>query len=66
MQIPNVSKINVLILRIRTNHEVSLEEYIIISSAVESRLTDNVSIWYGNGVVDHPDCCQIEVVYWIE
>ena len=57
---------DVLILRIKTDGDVSLEEYFIISSAIEDRVSEDISLWYGNGVADETDCLCIEAVYMVE
>lgn len=63
-QIPK--DINVLILRIKTDSDVSLEEYFVISSAIEERVIEDISLWYGNGVADEADYLCIEAVYMVE
>lgn len=65
-QIPKDINVDVLILRIKTDGDVSLEEYLIISSAIDDRVSEDVSLWYGNGVADEPNYLCIEAVYMVE
>lgn len=62
-QIPQDINIDFLILRVKTDGDISLEEYIVISSAFEDRITDDTSMWYGSDIIDTPDCCWIEAIY---
>ena len=62
-QIPQDINIDFLILRVKTDSDISLEEYIVISSAFENRITDDTSMWYGSDIIDTPDCCWIEAIY---
>ena len=65
-QIPENTNINTLILSVKSNDDLSLEDFSIIDTAVDNRVTEDTNIWYGTGSIDEPNCCQIEVVYWIE
>ena len=65
-QIPKDINVDVLILRIKTNGDLSLEEHSIISSAIEDRVSEDISVWYGNGVADETDCLCIEAVYMVD
>ena len=65
-QIPKNINLNVLILRVKTDGDVSLEEYLVISSAIEDRVSEDISLWYGSGVADEANCLRIEAVYMIE
>lgn len=65
-QIPKDINMDVLILRAKTDSDVTLEEYFVISSAIEDRVTEDISLWYGSGVADEPDCLCIEAVYIVE
>lgn len=51
-QIPKDINLDVIILRIKTDGDVSLEKYFIISSAIEERVSEDISLWYGNDVAD--------------
>ncbi|AMN67222.1 hypothetical protein AK825_05420 [Psychrobacter sp. P11G5] len=44
-QIPKDINVDVLILRIKTDNNVSLEEYFVISSAIEDRVSKDISLW---------------------
>ena len=65
-QIPENNNINTMILRVKTDDDLTLEEFSIIDTAVNIRVNEDTNIWYGNGHIDEPNCFQIEVVYWIE
>lgn len=65
-QIPKDINVDALILRVKTDGDVSLEEYLVISSAIEDRVSEDISLWYGNGVADETDCLCIEAVYMVE
>jgi len=65
-QIPKDINVDVLILKVKTDGDVSLEEYLVISSAIEDRVSEDISLWYGNGVADETDCLCIEAVYMVE
>lgn len=65
-QIPKDINVDVLILRTKTGGDLSLEEFSVISSAVEDRVSEDISLWYGNGVIDEPNCLWIEAIYMIE
>ena len=62
-QIPKDINVDVLILRIKTDSDVSLEEYFVISSAIEERVSEEISLWYGNGISDESNYLCIEAVY---
>ena len=61
-QIPKDINVDVLILRIKTDSDVSLEEYFVISSAIEERVSEDINIWYGNGITDESNYLCIEAV----
>ena len=65
-QIPKDINVDVLILKVKTDGDVSLEEYLVISSAIEDRVSEDISLWYGKGVADETDCLCIEAVYMVE
>lgn len=66
-QIPKDTKVDSLILRVKTDDYLSLEEYYVISSAIEERvITEDISLWYDNEVADEPNCLCIEVVYMVD
>lgn len=65
-QIPQSAIVNVVMLRVKTDSDLSIEEYNIISAAVEKRVTDDISIWYDTSVVDTPEQCGIEAIYMVE
>lgn len=62
-QIPKGINMNGLILRIKTDGDVSLKEYFVISSAIEDRVSEDISLWYGNGAADESNYLCIEAVY---
>lgn len=65
-QIPKDINVEGLILRVKTDGDVSLEEYLIISSAIEDRVSEDISLWYGSGGADQANCLSIEAVYMVE
>lgn len=65
-QIPKDIDVDVLILGTKTGGDLSLEEYFVISSAIEDRVSEDISLWYGNGVADEPNYLCIEAVYMVE
>lgn len=65
-QIPKGIILDSLILRVETDVDVSLEEYLVISSAIEDRITEGTSHWYGSGVADEANCLRIEAVYMVD
>lgn len=65
-QIPKDINVESLILIVKTDGDVMLEEYFIISNAIEDKVTEDISLWYGNGVADETDCLCIEAVYMVE
>lgn len=65
-QIPENANINTLILSVKSYDCLSLENFSIINTAVDNRVTEDTNIWYGTGIIDEPNCCHIEGVYWIE
>lgn len=66
-QIPKDTEVDGLILKVKTDDYLSLEEYYVISSAIEERvITEDISLWYDNEVADEPNCLCIEVVYMVD
>ena len=61
-QIPKDINVNVPILRIKTDSDVSLKEYFVVSSAIEERVSEDISLWYGNGITDESNYLCIEAV----
>lgn len=61
-QIPKDINVDVLILRIKTDSDVSLEECFVISSAIEERVSEDINIQYGNGITDESNYLCIEAV----
>ncbi|MDE4456172.1 hypothetical protein [Psychrobacter sp. DAB_AL62B] len=65
-QIHQDNSMDVLILRVKTAGDLSLEEYCVVSEAIENIFTDDISIWYGMGHIDVSDCCWIEAIYMVK
>lgn len=65
-QIPKDISIKNLIIRIKSNCDLSLDEMVIISTAVENRVIEDKEVWYDIEVIDKPECCWIEAIYMIE
>lgn len=61
-QIPKDINVDVLILRIKTDSDVSLEECFVISSAIEERVSEDINIQYGNEITDESNYLCIEAV----
>ena len=64
-QIPENISINFLILRIKTDSELSLDEFSVIESAIYNQFDDNISFWCAPIPIDEPDCCWIEGIYGV-
>lgn len=64
-QIPENVSINFLILRIKTDSELSLDEFSVIESAIYNQFDDNISFWCAPIPIDEPDCCWIEGIYGV-
>lgn len=64
-QIPENVSINFLILRIKTDSELSLDEFSVIESAIYNQFDDNISFWCAPIRIDEPDCCWIEGIYGV-
>ena len=62
-QIPQSTIVDTVILRVKTESDLSIEEYSIVSAAVEERVTDDISIWYDISVIDTHEQCEIEAIY---
>ena len=65
-QIPKGINVKGLILIVKTDGDLSLEEYLVISRAIEDRVTEETSLWYGSGVADQANCLRIEAIYMVE
>ena len=65
-QIPQSAIVDVVILRVKTESDLSIEEYSIVSAAVEERVTDDISIWYDISVIDTHEQCEIEAIYIVK
>lgn len=65
-QIPKDINVRSLILRVKTDGDVTLEEYLVISRAIEDRVTEETSLWYGSGVADQANCLRIEAIYMVD
>lgn len=64
-QIPENISINFLILRIKADSELSLDEFSVIESAIYNQFDDNISFWCAPIRIDEPDCCWIEGIYGV-
>lgn len=65
-QIPQDITIKRIIIMIKNNSPVSLDEFILISEAVENRGVEDDGIWYNFEIVDKPNCFCIEAIYMVE
>ena len=64
-QIPENISINFLILRIKADSELSLDEFSVIESAIYNQFDDNISFWCAPIRIDEPNCFWIEGIYGV-
>ena len=63
-QIPQDISIDVMIISVKTDGNISMEEYSIIEAAIDKRVNGDMSIWYcTTSIIDVPECCWIEAIY---
>lgn len=65
-QIPENIIVEGMIINIKTDYAMSLDEFLMISEAVENRVIEDKPIWYNSEIVDKPECCCIEAIYMVE
>ncbi|MBF2719686.1 hypothetical protein IP510_07315 [Psychrobacter sp. NG254] len=62
-QIPEGLSIEYMMLDIESDHKLSLDEFFIVITAIESRIADDAEVFYGNRMVDKPDHCWVGAMY---
>lgn len=62
-QIPEGLSIQYMMLDIESDHKLSLDEFFSITTAVESRISDNSEVFYGNRIIDKPDHYWMGAIY---
>ncbi|WP_201580376.1 hypothetical protein [Psychrobacter sp. Pi2-52] len=62
-QIPEGLSIDYMMLDIESDHKLSLDEFFSITTAVESRISDDSEVFYGNRVIDKADHCWMGAIY---
>jgi len=62
-QIPKGLSIEYMMLDIESDHKLSLDEFFSITTAVESRISDDSEVFYGNRMIDRPDHCWMGAIY---
>ena len=62
-QIPEGPSIKYMVLDIESDHKLSLDEFFSITTAVESRISDDSEVFYGNRMIDKPDHNWMGAIY---
>ena len=62
-QITKGLSIEYMMLDIESDHKLSLDEFFSITTAVESRISDDSEVFYGNRMIDKPDYCWMGAIY---
>ena len=62
-QIPEGLSIQYMMLDIESDHKLSLDEFFSITTAVESRISDDSEVFYGDRMIDKPDHCWMGAIY---
>ena len=62
-QIPEGLSTQYMMLDIESDHKLSLDEFFSITTAVESRISDDSEVFYGNRMIDKPDYCWMGAIY---
>ncbi|WP_201606569.1 hypothetical protein [Psychrobacter immobilis] len=62
-KIPEGLSIQYMMLDIESDHKLSLDEFFSITTAVESRISDDLEVFYGNRMIDKPDHCWMGSIY---
>lgn len=62
-QISEGLSIQYMMLDIESDHKLSLDEFFGITTAVESRISDDSEVFYGNRMIDKPDHCWMGAIY---
>ncbi len=62
-QIPEGLSIDYMMLDIESDHKLSLDEFFSITTAVESRISDDSEVFYGSRITDKPNYYRLEAIY---
>lgn len=62
-QIPEGLNTQYMMLDIESDHKLSLDGFFSITTAVESRISDDSEVFYGNRMIDKPDHCWMGAIY---
>ena len=62
-QIPEGLSIEYMMLDIESDHKLSLDEFFSITTAVESRISDDSEVFYGNRMIDKPNHYWMGAIY---
>lgn len=62
-QIPEGLSIQYMMLDIESVHKLSLNEFFSITTAVESRISDDSEVFYGNRMIDKPNHYWMGAIY---
>ena len=62
-QIPEGLSIQYMMLDIESDHKLSLDEFFSVTTAVESRISDDSEVFYGNRMIDKPDHYWMGAIY---
>ncbi|AAZ19228.1 hypothetical protein Psyc_1380 [Psychrobacter arcticus 273-4] len=62
-QIAKGLSIEYMMLHIERNHKLSLDEFFSVTTAIESWITDDSEVFYGNRMIDKSDHCWMGAIY---
>lgn len=62
-QIPEGLSIEYMMLDIESDHKLSLDEFFSITTAVESRISDDAEVFYGNRIIDKSNHYWMGAIY---
>jgi len=62
-QIPEGLSIEYMMLDIESDHKLSLDEFFSITTAVESRISDDSEVFYGNRIIDKSNHYWMGAIY---
>ncbi|WP_420229152.1 hypothetical protein ACOBWA_09165 [Psychrobacter sp. ER1] len=62
-QIPEGLSIQYMMLDIESDHKLSLDEFFSVTTAVESRISDDSEVFYGNRMIDKLDYSWMGAIY---
>lgn len=65
-QIPKNTIVKSIVINIKSDCILWLDEIDIINTAIYTAFTDEADIWFSNEKIDKPKCCWIEAIYMVE